>query len=343
MPEPSESTRDVYDVAADWWQRVREGTPEDLIALNQWLEEDDRHRIAFEHVRTSWESLSEFHVAPEILRMRTQYLSRAEKKWRDRLGAGSPTRRGASALAAAAVGAAIVVPVVLFFGHRDIRSIVTGLGEQRVLVLSDGSRVTMDANSRLEVNFDGELRRLTLAKGRVHFDVAKDAARPFRVRALDNTVTAVGTAFTVEVRKQIVSVTLFEGRITVANAKTGETKDTAFFPEVAPGQQIVINEAKPASPQYSQVDEHRALAWRDSQLFFEEEPLSSVADRMNDYSKLKISVSGSANDIPISGMFIAGQTDTFVRAVQKFYPVNVVRTSNGITIQRQAMGEGKTR
>lgn len=333
MPEPSESARDVYDVAADWWQRVREGTPEDLIALNTWLEEDDRHKAAFEHVRASWESLAEFHVAPEILRMRSQYLSRAERKWRNRLTANTPTRRGVIALAAAAVGAAIVVPTAWFFGHRDIRSISTGLGEQRVLVLSDGSRVTMDANSRLDVNFDRDLRRLTLAKGRVHFDVAKDAARPFRVRALDNTVTAVGTAFTVEVRKQIVSVTLFEGRITVANAKTGEAKDTTFFPEVNPGQQIVINETRLASPQYSQVDEHRALAWRDSQLFFDEEPLSSVVDRMNDYSKLKISVTGSASDLRISGMFIAGQTDTFVRAVQKFYPVAVVRTNDGITIQ----------
>jgi transmembrane sensor len=333
VPESSESARDVYDVAADWWQRVREGAPEDLIALNQWLEEDDRHRTAFEHVRTSWESLTEFHVAPEILRMRTQYLSRAEKKWRTRSGTSSPTRRGVIAMAAAAVGAAVVVPIVLFFGHRDIRAISTGLGEQRVLVLSDGSRVTMDANSRLDVNFDRELRRLALVKGRVHFDVAKDAARPFRVRALDNTVTAVGTAFTVEVRKQIVSVTLFEGRITVANAKTGEVKDTALFPEVAPGQQIVINEAKPASPQYSQIDEHRALAWRDSQLFFEEEPLSSVADRMNDYSKTRISVIGEANNLRISGMFIAGQTDTFVRAVQRFYPVEVVKTTEGISIQ----------
>lgn len=333
MPESSESSRDLFDDAADWWQRVREGTPEDLVALNVWLEEDDRHRAAFEHIRTSWESLAEFHVAPEILRMRTTYLARAEKKWRSRLTVGYPTRRAAIALAAAGIAAAVIVPVALFFAQREIRSISTGLGEQRILVLSDGSRITMDANSRLDVNFDRELRRLTLVKGRVHFDVAKDAARPFRVRALENTVTAIGTAFTVEVRKQIVSVTLFEGRIAVANTRTGAIKDSELLPEVKPGEQVVINDNRPVPAQYSPVDEHRALAWRDSQLFFDEEPLSSVADRMNDYSKLKISVTGNANDIHISGMFIAGQTNTFVSAVQKFYPVSVMRTSDGITIQ----------
>ena len=331
MTDAPEISDDLFLEASEWWRRAQGRLPNEIAALEDWLEADDRHATAFSYVRSVWESFDDNPTTPDMLKFRTEILGRSEKVWRRRLAPNSVSRRVAIAGIAAGVGAAVVTPLYLLLGGRQHENITTGVGEQRVTTLSDGSRVTVDAKSKLDVRFDRELRTINLVSGRAHFEVAKQPSRPFKVHALESTITALGTAFTVEVRKKVVSVTLLEGRIDVSKA-VPHTHTIQTLEEVKPAQQVVIMTDSPAPPKYQPVDEAQALAWRDSELIFNDETLGEVVDRMNDYSRQKIFVDASASQIHVSGMYIAGETDAFIDALEKFYPVKAAVTADGITI-----------
>jgi transmembrane sensor len=79
----------------------------------------------------------------------------------------------------------------------DTLAFQTSAGERRAFDLPDGSRITLDADSVLNVQMLPDRRSLQLARGEAYFEVAKDAARPFLVRAGGAVVRAVGTAFDV--------------------------------------------------------------------------------------------------------------------------------------------------
>src|SRR3546814_11809300 len=73
----------------------------------------------------------------------------------------------------------------------------TATGEILRVPLRDGSAVTLNSNSEIDVDFDEGIRHVRLLRGEALFDVAKDSSRPFVVEADSPRVTAVGTSFTV--------------------------------------------------------------------------------------------------------------------------------------------------
>ncbi|MGK6355691.1 FecR domain-containing protein [Sphingomonas sp. DT-207] len=68
-------------------------------------------------------------------------------------------------------------------------------GGVRSLRLSDGSRVTLDRHSAIEIRLAARERRLRLLRGRARFDVAPDSTRPFVVEAGSGSVVAIGALF----------------------------------------------------------------------------------------------------------------------------------------------------
>ena len=97
--------------------------------------------------------------------------------------------------------------------------IETALGEQRSTVLPDGSVVNLNTQSRLEIRYSDEYRLVELIAGEVVFDVAKDASRPFRVRAGSTVVEAIGTQFNVYQQLDQIVITVVEGQVSVTNSK----------------------------------------------------------------------------------------------------------------------------
>ncbi len=84
--------------------------------------------------------------------------------------------------------------------------------------LPDGSRMTLDTDSEVDIAFAPERRNLRLVKGRAFFDVAHDAQRPFAVVADGREVEALGTRFDVRMDPGQVRVVLVEGRVSVKSA-----------------------------------------------------------------------------------------------------------------------------
>ena len=320
----------VEDQAAAWLLRLRDGGDAGVRAeLGDWLAADPAHGPALDAVRATWELFGVQAAAPELLAMRRDALARAHRAGGRRWGGIQIGRRsvaaGLTALVAAPLGAVWWLNARVTPG----RAYRTEVGEQRTVTLDDGSRVSLDANTVLKVAYSRDLRLIEFATGRAHFEVAKDAARPLKVRAGAKTITALGTAFTVERQAEHVVVTLVEGRVAV-------TEDgAAAATEMKPQQQLVLAPGGPAVL-HQEVDTDRAMAWREGKLVFDDETLADAAQRLNNYSAVKLVIEGDAvRNLRISGIFKAGDTPAFVEAVKAYFPVDAQASDATVVIRPQ--------
>lgn len=97
--------------------------------------------------------------------------------------------------------------------------VTTGNGQQDVVTLPDGSRVTLNENSKLTYPavFIDRYRLLSL-EGEAFFDVAADSLRSFRVQTGRLQTMTIGTSFNVRsVPGEDVVVTVVSGRVRVIN------------------------------------------------------------------------------------------------------------------------------
>ncbi|HWS61354.1 MAG TPA: FecR domain-containing protein [Steroidobacteraceae bacterium] len=250
-------TDDRLGQAVEWFQRMRGETArvEDLPELQRWMQSDPQNALAYQRVSATWSTVGAHASAPEIVIARRDALEHSRKAGRRRWSAKPLGRLKAWAIAASAL-LAVGVGLWSFVAQRS-NVYTTDLGERRTLTLPDGSVVTLDARSRMRVKYTDKERLVALEQGQARFTVAKDPLRPFRVRARNQTVVALGTQFDVELVFSAVLVTLIEGHVAVtgvdplslsANATKGRN-ETLPLRQGEAGSRHREGEKDPSHPQ----------------------------------------------------------------------------------------------
>ncbi|MEJ0038325.1 MAG: FecR domain-containing protein [Gammaproteobacteria bacterium] len=322
--------------AVEWFLRVRsEGASvEDLPELRRWIEADPDNALAYQQVCAAWSTIGDYASAPEIVIGRRDALEDSHKAGRH----GTPSLGKASAWVAAACVALVALGTGawwLFSPHWTVYS--TELGQRRTVTLADASVIVLDAHSQVRVRYTDKERAIALEQGQARFSVAKDPLRPFRVRARDQTVVALGTQFDVELISQAVLVTLIEGHVAVGGV-TSQGAQATGSPSVgevsgAPGRQVVELIAGEGLRVHDDgraiflpnVDLGHATAWQKGKMFFDNEPLSTAVERINRYARQQVDVDPSVAAVGISGVFNSGDTDAFIEAVTTYFPVEAIR------------------
>jgi transmembrane sensor len=326
MSEISQSRPDdnVREEAAAWVVRLHnDPSAVDLERFDLWCNQDKRHERAFDEALAAWINVGEHATAPKVLAMRHAALGRArraERKWDWR----------AVAAAVCLLALAPIIGVVWYSMRPPAEQIFkTAHGEQRVIVLSDGSRMSLDALSEVRVRYTPDVRNLELIAGRANFEVAKDITRPLKVRVGPRIVTALGTVFSVEREAADVVVTLVEGSVAVTSPDAPNSHI-----QMHPRQELRITDSGQVSMREG-IDPVQALAWREGKLIFDDEPLRAVVARMNNYGAIRIDVTGEANDLRVGGVFKAGDTMAFVDAMQSYFPLAIDHGANTVTLRME--------
>lgn len=295
--------------AAVWLTRLHgpNRTREVEAGLRRWLAEDPERAAAFELLTDTWEKSA---------RLRRSPVERAASE--DRVGFRISFTRAAAAVAA--VAAIAVLGTLYFFQESGVR---TGIGEQRTLVLDDGSRIHLNTSTRVAVRYDDRQRRVELASGEALFEVAKHHSRPFVVVAGDRQVTALGTSFIVRREEQQLAVTLMEGKVAVSPvADEVELKPSKTVRTLSPGERLTI-----AAAHREQIDRpamDKVTAWQRGQVALDSTPLSDAVAEMNRYSHTRIIIEQPQTArIPVSGIFRAGASADFAQAVGRTYGLRV--------------------
>jgi len=328
--------------AAEWCWRIadRALTEHEQAQFDAWIRADPRHQQVFDEMVAVWKGTDTIAEMPGFLSLRAKALTTMENA-RDRDETPVYGRRHWSRAfaAAAAVVLTLFGSVWLLADRPDVYG--TGVGERRVVRLEDGSRISLDASSRVVVAYSEDRRALRLERGRAKFDVAKDPLRPFSVTAGNQTVVATGTAFSVELLRDQMRVLLYEGEVAVvAQPVTGRTANGAravkpaapATEQLAPGQELVsVLSSGAVRVVPAMLD--RSLSWEDGRLDFVDEPLTRAVERINRYTDTPIVVGdAAAGRLLVNGVFDAGDTQSFVRGMTALFPISAKYDSKKVTL-----------
>lgn len=287
-------------------------------------------------VEKAWATIGALHSTPEILELRRQAVARLSEATVGRRKSRRMLMRAAAAVLVLAIGAASFYYGRGWLGTHNVTVYKTDIGERRIISLPDGSRISMDSDTRVSVNYQAGARSITLDRGRSRFDVAHDPNRPFTVTAGPQTVVAIGTSFDVERLQSSVLVTLIQGQVVIKSAQELATPSTSALMEtpisLKPGEELVV--ANHVRPAVLTADPQVARAWESGRLLFRDEPLGDAVARVNRYTDHPISIDPSIANIRVSGVFNAGDVASFVSAVTSYFPVQASTTdTNSILLQ----------
>jgi transmembrane sensor len=185
----------------------------------------------------------------------------------------------------------------------------TQTGEQRTIPLADGSVIHLNTQSNVRVAFSEETRDIYLDEGQATFDVAHDAARPFRVHVKHAVVQAIGTQFDVNLQTDHTDVAVTEGLVKVTAGKVDGTAT-----DVSAGKAVrIAADGSVSSPVDIKVAD--ATAWRSRRLVFRNNTLVQIAAEFNRYNRTpKIRIEGAILQAKrYSGMFDANDPESFLQ------------------------------
>lgn len=169
------------------------------------------------------------------------------------------------------------------------------VGGEYSLVLSDGSKVWLNAASRLKfpVKFTGNSREVEVS-GEAYFEIAKDQSKPFRVRFNNSTVEVLGTHFNVSAydNDQVQAVTLLEGSVKVLNQMSAV--------KIKPGEQARLSSTSTIS--VKQVDAEEAVAWKNGYFSFADEDIESIMKKLARWYGFTAEYHGKVDDEHFGGM-----------------------------------------
>lgn len=332
-----ESPVDRDEAAAMWCMTLADGdlNEAERAAFDAWIA-DPENSEAMQLQAAGWNLVTYSAGAPEIVRMRSaalqDYRAASADRWRERKGFLFRRRHGLAIAAAVllALGPFAAWQVGMFGGAASGDVVVSELkaphGERQLTSLADGSHVTLDAASVVDVRMSSTSRDIALVSGRATFAVVK-SPRPFKVAAGDKVVIATGTRFSVERLQDKVEVILYEGSVRVVGP------DDRLITAMDPGQAVTM----PAFGESDSVSLRKtppgSQSWEYGELEFVDDPLPDAVARINRYAASPVIL---ARDVPsslrVTGVFDAKDSRGFAYGVASLNGLRVNETPAGLII-----------
>jgi transmembrane sensor len=329
---PPKVTRKIADEAATWVARLHgpDRTREMELECLKWQSRSAANRYAFERCTEVWMEVP--NAARAAGYVPTPRLSGG--------GVHRSTRKPLWVAASSMVVVAATVATWAFW--TDGTGYRTAVGEAQTVMLKDGTRMFLNTDTRVHVDLASKQRTVSLESGEAAFEVAKEPARPFVVRAAASEVVALGTAFSVRLTPanatagESLAVTLLEGQVSLR--PLAHRDDQAVAPAQAlvmkPGDRVRLAKAPGRNgatqqqldrPQLDQV-----TAWKRNEAVFDRTSLADAVAEMNRYSRTPLVLMGdlAQADWQVSGHYRTGDNAGFANALAAVHGL-VVRDGQG--------------
>lgn len=320
----------IDEEAARWAVEAACGelTAEGRADLEIWLAADRRHRGAYVRARAVFLAMEDAVVGarPAAMPVLTQEAPapitvRPPPPVRGR-------RMFFGAALAACLGGLVVVGALV-----APRTEQPSAAAAHIVRLEDGSVATLQPDARIDVVLSPNARRITLLSGNATFQVAKDHARPFVVRAGEVYAQATGTTYSVaRVGPRGGTVKVLEGSVLVW---PGDRRDQATL--LRADESLTLDPALPPRPRLrpetapsNSVPRPTASA----QIALDDTPIRVAVARFNRSNSTKIVLADpEIGDVQIVGLFKADDPDEFARMAAAVSGGEVERSDGNIVIK----------
>lgn len=274
---------------------TNEATPDERRTVDNWLAASEANRLTFQRVQQRYTSQASQTPLPEEEsdasavwdRYIAPHLSDADNVrpmpvyqpvWWQR----TSLLRVAGLVFLIGLMAVLYRSASLFKAEPALAVQQNPVGKRSLITLPDGSRVWLNADSRLEFpkKFDGPLREVRLV-GEAFFDVTHNPEQPFVIRLATASIRVLGTSFNVRAYPgdPTVRTTVVTGRVAfvpnrdAARAAATPSTDTTF---ILPNHHVV-QQVKTLTVAKAPVIAQKETAWKENRLVFDQTPMSEVA------------------------------------------------------------------
>jgi len=302
--------------AAHWYAVLRadDVTQDDHAAWHIWLDQHPEHRIAWQHV--------------EAVSRRFQPLQ-TEEEQHAAVAALKAARKPNLSRRKVLNGAAAIAGISLFswatWRHTPLSDLVmawaadhhTGVGDIREIVLADGSRLWLNTDSTVNVDYHPALRRLQLITGEILIQTASDSQlskRPFVIDTEHGRLQALGTRFTVRLNQGETYLAVFEGAVKIRTEST-RTSEVITAGWQTRFTQDGITESQPA--------ERARQAWAQGILLADNMRLQDLVAELSRYRSGHLGVAPEIANLRVMGTYPINDPDRTLAMLEEILPVRV--------------------
>jgi len=319
---------DLEEEASLWIVKMERGlSVEDEDALRAWLSLSVKHQRYFLHYAEAWGKTEALASLADLFPRVKPEPSRYARRWWWRTVLGS---------VAASIMFLLILPLDKTPLNLPVVSYETAVGGLSNVVLSDGSVLTLNTNTQVEVVMGPKLRRLILSTGEINLDVAKDPSRPLQVVVGETVFEAVGTQFNIKIdQTKHVELLVTEGLVRVGVAP----KDVMSFKPIVgkkshdlllgQGEKVTVKGGARVLETLPDSDIKVELSWKEGNLIFKGEPLGEAITEISRYTSVEfIVVDDDLKTIQIAGLFKSGDVAGFLSSLEANFGVRHERHGN---------------
>ncbi|MFT7528353.1 MAG: transmembrane sensor [Arenicella sp.] len=369
----------VTEQAAAWIAVIDRGISNDeQIELDKWLSQSSLHGEMLVHTASMWDLLDVLSPIAKLLPIsQLESLDFSVTKDNDKplMVARTPDAKAGLPLGSLSIAAsvlALAIGLLLFTDFLVVdmddpsssltkisrasstqsasvrqpleHTYATSVGEQSTINLSDGSEIKLNTDSELTVYFSQDERRIALKRGEAYFDVSKNPDRPFVVITKSSRVTAVGTAFSIDVSHAVdTEVLVAEGRVKVDRYGTRSDREKLVRKTANPsveepvflsqGQKVLLNDDAVTLSASDDVEDQ--LAWRNGRIVFTGETLAQVVKEINRYTPIEFRIIDPAiASISVGGFFKTGDMRQLIAVLEQNFGVRSERQQDIVFLSR---------
>ena len=323
------------DQASDWIAKIdRDLTEQEKAALQTWLSLNPKNIEVLLEVAHLWDKMDDLSRLSDLFPQTSPTTTKRRPAW---LGA---------------MAASVIFIVTLGFYQSGFNfsleqpevvamqmNYQTSIGESNTINLPDNSKIVLNTNSFVQIRYTSSARIIDLQRGEIHIDVAHDKSRPLSVIAGGKVIQAVGTAFNVEVRNDLVELIVTDGKVLVA-AKKNTVEETDFdeiakrLPQssmaISKGEKVNLDATGNTIEKVVKVDPIEvaaSLSWRQGNLIFRGESLAEAMAEIGRYTDITFELSDDEQlqQVQVAGMFKTGDVTGLLEVLSNNFNISYTR------------------
>jgi transmembrane sensor len=305
----------VLEQAAHWYACLRDGNASvrQQAAWRAWVSAADSHATAWQYVEDISRAFEPVRSLPNPRDIADQLRAVDDRMRARRRVLAGVALLGSGGLIGALCWRQAWLPGEVMALAADIR---TAKGEQRRVLLDDGTTLWLNTASAVDIRFTAQERRIVLLTGEAFVETARDE-RPLLVQTRQGSMRALGTRFNVLSDGSATRLAVYGGAVEIRTAATDasrivEAGQQASFTAHGIGQDDAADGAR--------------LAWTQGSLLADNLPLRRFAQELGRYRKGHLGVADSVADLVVYGSFPAGDSDRALQMIASALPVRIEQT-----------------
>lgn len=307
----------LSETAARWYIRMRDAAPDapERSQFEAWLMADSAHQAEYESISATMQQLNT-NKTLKMMADAVETKAYFDKNERKRKLANAVTKT----VAVLIIGLAAMFSVQQYhvWQTQPVLQVAANntIGKITTQSLSDGSKITLSANSEMQITYYRHQRYIRLNRGEAIFDVAKDEKRPFVVESANAKITVLGTRFAVNKLSNLVRVSVEHGRVQV------EAQAEALILSNGQVAEIKLNQA----PEQVQKNALDAFGFAQGKLIFAGADIQEIADTIARYRQTPIIVQGLPKS-RTSAVINTKDAEQFLQGLPNIAPVQIMNQS----------------